>query len=83
MKPSLESSIENARWTVSTASGHMYSVGVRSLKFILRIDGDDFTAAASHQKDPVQTFQKNLQELHVWGDSGQGTITDLTGEKLF
>lgn len=40
--------------------------------FFLRIDGDDFTATASHQEDPVQTLEENLQELHVYKDSSQG-----------
>lgn len=40
--------------------------------FFLRVDGDDFTATASHQQDPVQTLKENLQELHVWEESSQG-----------
>lgn len=39
--------------------------------FFLRVDSNDFTATASHQEDPVQTLEENLQELHVW-DSSQG-----------
>lgn len=31
----------------------------------LRVNGDNFTATASHQEDPVQTLHENLQELHV------------------
>ena len=39
----------------------------------LGVDGDDFTATASHQEDPVQTLEENFQELHVWEDKSQGT----------
>ncbi|KAF3836168.1 hypothetical protein F7725_028726, partial [Dissostichus mawsoni] len=38
--------------------------GKSSLSDTLRVDGDDFTAPASHQEDPVQTLKENLQELH-------------------
>jgi len=31
----------------------------------LGVDGDDLTAAAPNQEDPVQTLQEDLQELHV------------------
>lgn len=31
----------------------------------LRVDGDDFTSTASHQKDPVQALEENFKELHV------------------
>lgn len=30
------------------------------------VDGDDLTPATSHQKDALQPFRQNLQELHVW-----------------
>lgn len=38
----------------------------------LGVDGDDFTATASNQEDPIQTLEENLQELHVWENSSQG-----------
>lgn len=35
----------------------------------LRINGNDFTAPASDQEDPVQTLHEDFQELHIWGHS--------------
>lgn len=37
----------------------------------LGVNGDDFTAAASNQEDPVQALHENLQELHVWEGKSQ------------
>lgn len=66
---------ENARWPVSMATALVCRVG-RERFFFLRIDGDDFTATAPHQEDPVQTLEENLQELHVWEESSQGRNTE-------
>lgn len=35
----------------------------------LRINGNDFTAPASDQEDPVQTLHEDFKELHIWGHS--------------
>lgn len=61
---------ERYPWQQSTCAGW----GARVLYFFssLRVNGDNFTATASHQEDPVQTLHENLQELHVWEDSSQG-----------
>ena len=32
----------------------------------LRVDGDDFPAAASHHQDALDAFCQHFQELHVW-----------------
>lgn len=50
---------------------HGDSPYVQGGAFFLRVDSNDFTATASHQEDPVQTLEENLQELHVW-DGSQG-----------
>ena len=33
----------------------------------LRVDRDDFPSAASHHQHTLETFGKNLQELHICG----------------
>jgi len=31
----------------------------------LRVNGDDFAAASSHQQDTLQTFRQHVQEVHI------------------
>lgn len=30
-----------------------------------RVDSNDFTSTSTHEKDPVETFSQDLEELHV------------------
>lgn len=50
---------------VTGVHGNMPVCAGWGVRVFLRVDGDDFTATASHQEGPVQTLEKNLQELHV------------------
>lgn len=44
-----------------------------------RVDGDDFTATATNQQDPLEALSQHLQELHVYRSSGQRNSTRTKG----
>ena len=35
-----------------------------------RVDGDDLAPATTDQEDPVEALCEDLQELHVWEETG-------------
>lgn len=37
------------------------------------VDSDDLTSTSTHEEDPIETFSKNLKELHVWETNSEGT----------
>lgn len=67
----------SSRWVLPSCSGKVGARGwvgrrgtnlrARAMASFSGVDGDDLSAAAAHQHDPIQVLSQHLQELHVWG----------------